>query len=298
MTKNIIAAAALGMAALGLGSCGKNGGFETTKDGLQYKIIKGEGKDEKKAGKGDIVQAHIKVYLGDSLFFDSRSVKLPDGTVKAGDPIEIPVQELKYKFQPDAGFTMLRAGDSGVFRVPVDSFKRRGEKMPPWMKAKDFIEYRIKMLAIKTQEQVQQERMAKSTAQKATDDSSLQDYFHKNNISPMKTANGVYYTIDVPGSGDNIKAGQEATVIYTGKLMNGTEFDSNDPKTHPDKKPFVLKVGQGMVIPGWDEGLQMFKKGGKGKLYIPSSLAYGPQGMATIPANANLIFDIEIKDVK
>lgn len=291
MTKNIIAAAALGIAALGLGSCGKNSGFETSKDGLQYKIIKGDGKDEKKAMVGDIVEVHIHVYIGDSVIFDSRKMN-------NGQPITVPVQELKYKFQPDAGFSMLRPGDSGIFRVPMDSFKRRGEKMLPWMKAKDMVEYRLKMVSIKNKQQMQDEQMKKSAAQKNTDDSTLQDYFHKNNVSPMKTANGVYYTMETPGTGDNIKSGQEATVIYTGKLMDGTEFDSNNPKTHPDKKPFVLKVGQGMVIPGWDEGLQMFKKGGKGKLYIPSTLAYGPRGMATIPANANLIFDIEIKDVK
>lgn len=287
MTKNIIAAAALGIAVLGFSSCGKNGGFETTKDGLQYKIIKGDGKDERKATMGDIIEAQIHVYIGDSVIFDSRKMN-------ANKPITIPIQELKYKFQPDAGFTMLRAGDSGIFRVPMDSFKRRGEKMMPWMKAKDIIEYRIKMVSIKSQQQMQQEQQTKAATQKATDDAALQDYFHKNNLSPMKSANGVYYIIETPGTGDNIKAGQEASVVYTGKLMDGTQFDSNVGK--PDL--FKVKVGQGMVIPGWDEGLQMLKKGSKAKLFIPSTLGYGARGMASIPPDANLMFDIEVKDVK
>ena len=291
MTKNIIAAAALGIAVLGFSSCGKNGGFQTTKDGLQYKIIKGDGKADNKAMMGDIVELQLKVYIGDSLFFDSRKMN-------NGKPITVPVQELHYKFQPEAGFAMLSPGDSGVFRIPMDSFKRRGEKLMDWMKAKDVLEYRVRLISIKSKTQMQQEQMQKSAGQRATDDSLLQDYFKKNNLQPTKTASGLYYTIDKPGTGDNVKSGQELTVNYTGKLLDGTPFDSNlDPKFN-HVQPFSVKVGQGMVIPGWDEGLQLLKKGSVAKFYIPSTLAYGERGQASIPPNAVLIFDVEVKDVK
>lgn len=296
MTKNIIAAAAIGFAVLGLGACNKNGGFQTTKDGLQYKIIKG-GKADNKAMMGDIVAAHIKVYIDDSMFFDSRTVQTAP-TAQKGEPVNVPVQELRYKFQPEAGFTMLSPGDSGIFRIPIDSFKRRGEKMPPWMKGRKTLEYRIKVVSIKTKAQAQQEQMEKASTQKATDDSLLQDYFKKNNLQPQKTADGIYYIIEKPGTGENIKPGQEATVIYTGTLLDGTEFDSNDPKTHKDKQPFTVKVGQHMVIEGWDEGLQLLKKGSVAKLFIPSTLGYGAQGGGPIPPNAVLVFDVDIKDVK
>jgi FKBP-type peptidyl-prolyl cis-trans isomerase len=292
MTKNIIAAA-LSFAVLGLGACNKNQSFQTSKDGLQYKIIKGGGKADNKANMGDIVEAHIKVLVGDSVIFDSHSMAM-----SKGEPIKIPVQELKYKFQPEAGFTMLSPGDSGVFRVPIDSFKRRGEKMPPWMKGRDMLEYRIKLISIQTQQQAQEESMKKAAGQKATDDSLLQDYFKKNNLQPQKTASGLYYIIEKPGTGDNIKSGQDATVIYTGTLLDGKEFDSNDPKTHKDKQPFTVKVGQHQVIEGWDEGLQLLKKGSVAKLFIPSGLGYGANSGGPIPPNSVLVFDVEIKDVK
>ena len=161
------------------------------------------------------------------------------------------------------------------------------------MKPTSNIEYRIQMVSIKTKEQAQQEQMQKAAAQNTKDDAMLQDYFKKNNLAPTKTASGIYYTIEKPGAGDNIKSGQEASVIYTGKLLDGTQFDSN-----VGKDIFKVKVGQGMVIRGWDEGLQLLKKGSVAKIFIPSSLGYGPQGGGPIPPNSVLMFDVEIKDVK
>ena len=166
------------------------------------------------------------------------------------------------------------------------------------MKAQDKIEYRVKLFAIKTKEEVQQEQMQKASAQNAIDDSVLQDYFKKNNIQPTKTASGIYYTIVKPGTGDNIKAGQEATVNYIGKTMDGQIFDQNPDPKNAKKEPFKVKVGQGMVIRGWDEALQLLNKGAVAKVYIPSSLGYGAQGGGPIPPNAVLMFDMEIKDVK
>ena len=109
-------------------------------------------------------------------------------------------------------------------------------------------------------------------------------------ITTTPTASGLFYTKTKKGKGALIKAGNEVTVNYTGKLLNGKEFDSSIGKP----APFKFIVGQGMVIPGWDEALQLMAKGGRATLLIPSNLAYGARVAGdVIPPFAPLIFEVE-----
>jgi len=96
------------------------------------------------------------------------------------------------------------------------------------------------------------------------------------------------------GTGDVVANGDEVWVIYTGKLANGQVFDSN---AKPGANPFHFTVGAGMVIKGWDQGLLGMKKGGQRKLSIPFTMAYGDRSMGTIPAQSDLYFDVEVKDI-
>ena len=101
-------------------------------------------------------------------------------------------------------------------------------------------------------------------------------------------------TIEQEGSGDSAEIGMSVSVHYTGKLEDGTEFDSSIPRG----QPFTFTLGAGQVIKGWDLGVEGMKIGEKRSLVIPPHLGYGIRGAgATIPPNATLIFDIELLEV-
>ena len=93
------------------------------------------------------------------------------------------------------------------------------------------------------------------------------------------------------GTGATAAAGDSLTVNYVGTLQNGQKFDSS----YDRGTPFSFRLGVGAVIAGWDQGIPGMKVGGKRRLTIPPSLAYGSQGRPpTIPANATLIFEVEL----
>ena len=104
----------------------------------------------------------------------------------------------------------------------------------------------------------------------------------------------------VPGTGKEAVAGATVVVHYTGWLyepnspqQHGAQFDSSSGRA-----PFSFQLAGGQVIKGWDDGVQGMKVGGKRTLIIPASMGYGESGAGPIPANANLIFDVELLDVR
>jgi FKBP-type peptidyl-prolyl cis-trans isomerase len=99
----------------------------------------------------------------------------------------------------------------------------------------------------------------------------------------------------VVGHGASPSTGQTVIVHYTGTLTDGKKFDSSLDRG----KPFNFVIGRGQVIKGWDVGVSTMKVGGKRKLTIPSSMGYGASGIpGVIPANATLIFEVELLDIQ
>lgn len=111
----------------------------------------------------------------------------------------------------------------------------------------------------------------------------------------VELPSGLAYIELKEGTGPVPKPGQEVIVDYTGWLTNGTLFDSS--RTRP--AAFTFRLGAGMVIAGWDEGVATMKVGGQRRLIVPGKLAYGEAGSPPqIPANATLIFDVELLGVR
>ena len=111
---------------------------------------------------------------------------------------------------------------------------------------------------------------------------------------PTTTSDGLKYWDIKVGTGTTATSGKKVQVHYTGWLENGKKFDSS-----VGKSPFTFTLGGGQVIKGWDEGVAGMKVGGKRQLRIPPELGYGQRGYpGAIPANAILIFDVELLGVQ
>jgi FKBP-type peptidyl-prolyl cis-trans isomerase len=145
--------------------------------------------------------------------------------------------------------------------------------------------------------QVVAQNAVHDAAQRKIDEKKLQEYFQKNDLHPKKGAGGMYYTITKEGTGRQVLIGEVVKMNYTGRLLDGTVFDSNTDPAFRHQEPFEFQIGSGRVIRGWEKGIQQLKKGSVATLYIPSLMGYGEDGGPRIPANSILIFDVEVLDV-
>ncbi len=113
---------------------------------------------------------------------------------------------------------------------------------------------------------------------------------------PTGNSDQLQMTDETVGTGAVAAAGDTVTVNYVGSLTDGTVFDAS---ANHGTSGFTFSLGAGQVIKGWDEGIVGMKVGGKRKLIIPASLAYGDQAIGNvIPANATLVFEVELLSVK
>jgi FKBP-type peptidyl-prolyl cis-trans isomerase FkpA len=129
-----------------------------------------------------------------------------------------------------------------------------------------------------------------ATAQAATDDAAIQAYIKTNNITAIKDVSGLYYQIITQGIGSNPVATSVVQVNYTGKLIDGTVFDSTT------KNSSSLALNN--TISGWQIGLPLLKTGGRILLLVPSGLGYGATANGSIPANSVLVFTIDLLSFK
>lgn len=268
----------------------KAAGFTKLPSGVSYKLVKDV--PGKNAIVTDFAEVHISTKIGDSVLFDSRKMN-------NNNPVPLQIQKPQFSGDVVEGFTYMSVGDSAIFTVAIDSIKKRGAQLAPWMKDGMMLEYYVQMVSIKSEAQTKADNEKKSSAQKTIDATLIEDYLKKNNIAAQKSASGLNYVITNPGTGENAKAGQSVTVNYTGTTLDGKKFDSNVDSSFNHVQPFTFTLGQGQVIKGWDEGIALLKKGGKAKLFIPSHIAYGAQSPSpAIPANSVLVFEVEVVNIE
>lgn len=263
--------------------------YDKTKDGLVYKITKGSGIQKLK--QGDFIKFNLEFRIKEKDTVLNSTYGHVPAFLKV-DSTQLP----KYDFR--ALLTKCSVGDKLEFVINVDTLKKMGMIMEynNIFKKGGLINGKVEILkSYATEQDVNADFMKEMDVEKQREITDLEKYVKGKNVTTQKTASGVL--VEVTNAGDaaaKVDSGKQVSIIYKGALMNGKVFDS----TAKGAQPYSFVIGTHSVIQGWDDGLKLFGKGGKGKLYVPAMLAYGAQGnMPVIPPYANLVFDVEVADV-
>jgi FKBP-type peptidyl-prolyl cis-trans isomerase FkpA len=279
MNKQLLAFALL-IATATLFSCGEPK-FKKLKSGIEYKIVK-KGKSGKKAAIGNMINMHVQTMLKDSVLFSTYKTN-------NNEPALAQVTKPAHNGDIMGAIAELSEGDSAIIQITTDSLFQGGA-MPDFVKKGDVMKFIVKVVSVKTEEEFKKSQDEAASKQNGIDDKLIQDFIATNSLKAEKTASGIYYVIEKSGNGKHATAADKVKVHYKGTLLDGTKFDSSYDKGEPIEFPLSG------VIRGWTEGIPVFEEGGKGKLIIPSSLAYGqnPQPGSPIQPNSVLVFDIEL----
>ncbi|MFY0607818.1 MAG: FKBP-type peptidyl-prolyl cis-trans isomerase [Cyclobacteriaceae bacterium] len=299
------------IAVLLISACESNNNDFVTETGVEVScLIKGEGSMPL---KDSIVLLHLKITKDDGEVITETQPGQPMGV--AFDP------------EMDAGdlqevLTNLEVGDSVIFETTVqnlfvETYKTR---VPPLMDSAAVLTvnvrfadqmspeaYRAYMTELREKQQAESEILLAERA--VTDLEEIDAYLAENNIEAQIAESGLRYVVEKQGTGESIVPGDEVTVHYAGRLLDGTYFDTSmedvakaqglyDERRAP-YQPFTFSIGRRQVIDGWDQGIPLFNVGGKGTLYIPSPMGYGSrQSGPVIKPYSILVFDVEVISVK
>ena len=282
------------LTALVLVSCDAQ--YKKTKSGFAYKIIKGNSKDSV-VKTNNVVKFNVLWKFKDSVLFDSHD-KMPQYAVAN--------ERLKDSYSYLEILPQMRKGDSAVIIQVVDTlFKKGYQEQFSFAKKGDRINIYLKVLEVfrndstaradadaeyeKDKPRMEKEMQEALAKQKIKEEAEMQAYFASKKLKPQKAPEGTYVLINEKGSGEPAAHGKFVTVKYDGRLMkNEQQFDAGI---------YVFQIGVGNAIKGWHDGIPLFNKGGKGILYVPGSLAYGPDPRGPGGPNSALKFDVEILEV-
>ena len=258
--------------------------------------------DQVKCENGDVIQFHLVVQ-------DHRDSILSN-TNEVGGPQSLKVEPSIFNGDIMEGIRLMGKGDSVSFYVPVDSIYLGVPSLPKHALSGTKWKYSIKILSHKTREDLKNDalaivgqhaqRMRADIASKSEqielDQKIIEAYLAKENINAELQPEGYYLEMKNNSNGKVAVPADKVSVHYTGKLLDGTKFDSS----HDRGRPLEFTLGIGEVIYGWDLAMEKISQGSEATIYLPSSLGYGVQGFGggRIPANAPLQFDIQVLDIK
>ena len=264
--------------------CQQRGSWSKHNSGLEYLFYETNTSGEN-PGIGDIVVL--------SLRYETTDGKIIDESPLYRTQVAIPAYEGDF----NTGLQMLQTGDSVCFRMDAADFfeKTRQTDLPKGLERGDQVLIFLRLKKIIDAQTLEKERRTMFHTDLSQEISLREEYLERTNVTVDPTESGLYILQLEEGSGIGARAGNTLSVHYTGKGIDGRVFDTSLTKG----KPLSFVLGRQEVIAGWDEGLVGVKKGGKVRLIIPSSLAYGSDGYRDIILPySTLIFDIEVVDIK
>lgn len=296
-------------AAVGLLAATSCQNFKKGDGGLEYNIVKDAGAEKAQAGDLLSVDMIVTSDRKDSLLQSTYEIGLPQIVNIAPDSIPG-----LYAGDYNSMFKMLGEGDSAVFRLNLDTMAAKtGQPKPEF--ADKYATFKVKvrkhfkkgnLTDSALYAQIDEYFKGEIETLKQAEEGKLANYVSKNKLDPKKTASGLQYIVKEEGSGNKAVVGDTVVVNYTGSLVSGKIFDTNDAELAKKEntfnpmrqyEPIRFRVGHDPVIQGWTEGLQLLNKGSKATLLVPSSIGYGERGGGSIPPYAPLIFDVELVDI-
>lgn len=281
---------------------GKYPGYEKIEEGLHIKFLE-KNEEGRAITVGDVATMDMIYSLdNDSVLFNSKD---------QNQPIKMQVDSSKFVGDLSGALLKLHEGDSASIIVNAADFFIKTAMMrelPEFVDSSSLVYFEVKVTKVQTMEELQTEEANRNAELEAQESEILEQYLTDNNITIEPTPSGLIFISKEKGSGKAAEAGKTVRVKYEGMLLDGTYFDTsieevakreglyNEGRTY---EPIEFVLGQGKVIPGWDEGLTMMKEGGKAKLIIPSDLAYGanPRPGGPITPFSTLIFEVELVEV-
>jgi FKBP-type peptidyl-prolyl cis-trans isomerase len=298
--------------------CG-NLDYKKTKSGLLYKIISSGNSKGPVAKDKNVIKLNLVAKLNDSVLFSSYG-NMP-GFLEVSS-----VNRPSYSYYEI--LDLLRKGDSVITVAMVDTFIKRGtmNQLPPTAKKGDRLIITLRVLDVfandsaarkdynaemakdqprqqkEMQERMalqrkqikemraQQEEEARRSGEVDKEIKNMKSYLAAKKITAQQTGKGTFVAIKEQGTGISVNDGDTVAVKYTGRVLaTDSVFQSST---------YSFPLGEGAVIAGWDEGLKLFKVGGKGTIYIPGFLAYGANARPPFKPFEALIFDVELLDAR
>ena len=263
-------------------------GYDKVEEGLYIKYHK-QNQTAEAVEPGDILTMDLRYYTeDDSVLFDSKM---------NGRDFQIPADSGQYEGDLMSAFLKLHKGDSATIIMGAENFftKTAGMPRPEFIDSTGMLYFDVFVKNIQTIDELRAEMDSISNNRMKSEAAMREAYLQENNITAEPLPSGLIFISKEKGTGEQAEAGKKVTVHYTGTLLDGTKFDSSVDRGDP----FEFTLGQGMVIPGWDEGIALMKEGGKATLIIPSDLGYGanPRPGGPIQPYSTLVFDVELVKV-
>jgi FKBP-type peptidyl-prolyl cis-trans isomerase FkpA len=262
-------------------------GFNKTDNGLYYKVIE-SGKGKELPETGDLLIMDIEYRNNrDSVLFDSET---------KSDSFTVVLVEPTYKGGIEEGFAMMHEGDHWQFKVSADSVFLRTffhESLPPYIEPGSYLKFQVKLQRIIKKSVADSLARAEDIRLRQNEFSKIELYLRQENMDVMPTQNGAYIKTIKAGNGIVADSGDSVVVNYTGKTLDGREFD----KVTDAEGSLRFVAGTGMVLPGWDEVIPYLDEGSVSIVVLPSDLTFGATGYGDLPGYTTLVFEIEVKQI-
>lgn len=265
---------------------GKFPGYNMTADGLYYKFHHQDATAQQPQPT-DYLRLQMLCYLNDSLYYDFQST---------GKDVYTQLTEPKFAGDLQEAYAMMHVGDSASFYVKADSIAVRYYSKDPvavGLKPSDYFRYEVKLVEVKTEADLAKLAEEAMPALKAASEQAFANYVEQNGITNC-TASGLYYAKSQTTKGAMVNPGQTAVIKYEAYFLDGTPLGYSEQLG----QPYEVNYGEHKVLKGLEEAVGLLRVGEKGRFVLPYTLAYGEHAYGIVPACCNLIFDVELLEIK